>query len=80
MKKLNWDIDQSEIFSKRELLNQVITTTEASQILKVDTSYLIKLIQKGEFEDWEYRKTGKVILFRRGSIESRAGKFKSWKK
>ena len=78
--KKSVDIDQYEMITKREHLNTVITSTEASQILNVDKSYLAKLIKKGEFEHWEYRKTDKVILFRKDSILAREGRFKTKKK
>ena len=73
-------IDKIGMITKRGLLNEVITSTEASTLLKVDKSYILKLIKKGEFEDWEYRKTDKVVLFNKSSIVNRIGKFKSRKK
>lgn len=71
------DKTQSMIVFKDELIHKVITSKEASEILNVTDSYIRKLVAKGEFEEWEYRKTSKAILFNKESIVSRMGKFKN---
>lgn len=70
------DKTQSIIVFQDELVHKVITSTEASEILNITDSYMRKLVARGEFEPWEYRKTSKVLLFNKESITSRVDKFK----
>ena len=61
-------------------MERVIGVQEACEILNIDTSYLHKLIKKGEFEDWEYKVIGKFKVFLRTSIENRKDTFKTYTK
>lgn len=70
------DKTQSIIVFQDELIHKIITSKEASELLGVTDSYIRKLVAKGEFQDWEYRKTSKVILFNKDSIIGRVNKFK----
>lgn len=74
------DKKQSLIIVREDVIFTVITSKEASEILGISDSYVRKLVIKGEFDDWEYRKTDKMLLFNKESIESRKGKFKENKK
>lgn len=55
-------------------LENVISLKEASEMLGITDGYLRQLVLKGEFEDWEYKKLPKVILFYKGAIEERVNK------
>ena len=74
------DKTQALIIVRDEIINQVITSTEAVEILNVTDSYIIKLVSIGEFEGWEYRKTSKVLLFNKESILNRVNKFNKRKR
>lgn len=75
------DITQFEMgISKSNYLDNVIGTIEACEILKIDKSYLRKLVAKGEFESWEYKDIGRFKIFLKSSIEDRKNKFKRYKK
>ena len=80
-KKYDIHIDQAEFgITKRNYLERVIGVQEACEILNIDTSYLHKLIKKGEFENWEYKAIGKFKIFLRTSIENRKDTFKTYTK
>lgn len=59
-----------------EIINSVLTLKEASNILGVAESTLRTRVLKGEFDEWEFRKSGGVIMFAKISIESRVGTFR----
>lgn len=55
----------------KDIVNEVITLQEVSEILGIADSTLRKKVLNGEFESWEYRKTAKVILFNKSTILDR---------
>jgi hypothetical protein len=73
-KKINED--QTKIVFIRDVVNEVITLQEASDILGIADSTLRKKVLGGEFDEWEYRKTSKVILFNKDAILDRKARNK----
>ena len=67
--------------NKESVLNEIIGSKEASEMLNISQGYLRQLVLKGkEFEGWEYKKVGNATIFLKDSIASRKGKFKEYKK
>jgi predicted HTH domain antitoxin len=62
------DNEQCIIIPIKDILNEVITLQEASELLGIADSTLRKKVLNGEFKEWEYRKTTKVILFNKSAI------------
>ena len=61
--------------TRSEYLNNILTLSEASKILGITDGYLRQLVIKGEFEDWEFKKSGRVTIFLKESVERRKTKF-----
>ena len=74
------DKTQALIIVRDEIINQVITSTEAGEIINVTDSFIRMLVSIGEFVGWEYRKTSKVLLFNKESILNRVNKFNKRKR
>lgn len=55
--------EQCIIIPCKDVVNEVITLQEASELLGIADSTLRKKVLNKEFKEWEYRKTSKVILF-----------------
>lgn len=64
------NITQNQIryIPQDELVSEVITLQEASEILGCCDSTLRKQILKGQFQEWEYRKSKGTILFNKSII------------
>lgn len=63
--------DQCIVLCVKDIVNEVITLQEASDLLGIADSTLRKKVLNGEFKEWEYRKTTKVILFNKSAILAR---------
>lgn len=55
--------DQCVILCIKDIINEVVTLQEASELLGIANNTLRKKVINGEFKEWEYRKTKKVVLF-----------------
>lgn len=62
------DLAQCRFISEGELVNEVITLQEASEILGLNDSTLRKMVIGKKFSEGTYRKTKKVILFNKQVI------------
>ncbi|MCB2289652.1 helix-turn-helix domain-containing protein [Clostridium sp. CS001] len=60
--------EQVRFIPDNQLINEVITLQEASEILDCDDSTLRKQVLNGKFKDGEYRKAKGVILFNKNVI------------
>lgn len=70
--------DNQIIFvEKKNYLDNVISSQEASELLNISDGYLRQLVLKGEFQAWEYKKFTRAILFYKDSILIRMNKFNS---
>lgn len=68
MKSIENTETQCRFISNNEIVNEVITLQEATEILGIHDSTLRKKVLKGNFENWQYRKTTRVILFNKDVI------------
>ena len=62
------NLTQCRFIAECEIVNEVITLQEASQILDLNDSTLRKMVLSKRFPEGTYRKTSKVILFNKGII------------
>ena len=78
MEKKKDKLDKSQIISLpvSEIINSILTLKEASEVLGVAESTLRTRVLKGEFDNWEFRKSGGTIMFSKIAIESRIGTFR----
>jgi len=60
--------EQVRFIPDNELINEVITLQEASEILGCNDSTLRRQVINGKFKEGEYRKTKGVILFNKSVI------------
>lgn len=74
----NTELNKKQIITLpiSEIINNVLTLKEASKILGVAESTLRTRVLKGEFDKWEFRKSGGIIIFSKIAIESRIGIFR----
>lgn len=70
------DKKQTIFTTREEYLTNIVTLSQASEILGISDAYLRQLILNGEFESWEYLKSGRVTIFLKESIDLRKNKFK----
>lgn len=63
--------EQCVVLCIKDIVNEVITLQEASEILGIADSTLRKKVLNGDFKDWEYRKTTKMIIFNKTAILER---------
>lgn len=64
----NTILEQVRYIPDNELIYEVITLQEASEILDCNDSTLRKQVLNGKFKDGEYRKAKGVILFNKSVI------------
>lgn len=78
MEKKKDVINKKQIISLpvSEIINSIVTLKEASEMLGVAESTLRTRVLKGEFDKWEFRKSGGTIIFSKIAIESRIGNFR----
>lgn len=78
MEKKKNVINKKQIISLpvSEIINSILTLKEASEMLGVAESTLRTRVLKGEFDEWEFRKSGGTIIFSKIAIESRIGNFR----
>ena len=60
--------EQVRFIPDNQLINEVITLQEASELLDCNDSTLRKQVLNGKFKDGEYRKAKGVILFNKNTI------------
>ena len=72
--------NQAMLVSRSEYLSNILTLSEASELLGISCAYLRQLVLADEFEDWEFKKQGRVTIFLKESIENRIDKFKGRQK
>lgn len=69
-------LEQVQLIPLGDLIHEVITLKEACRMLDVAESTLRTRVLKGDFEPWEYRKAGTIILFTKKAIATRVNNFR----
>ena len=58
---------------EKNILDDVLTTAEIREKWGISDVTLRRLVQEGDFQEGEYRKSGGTLLFLRSAIEKRWG-------